>query len=140
MAYLASLLAVPVEILRDEHTRDSILKTAKKCFHCSHFISNHLQIRPILNEGTPLKSKMWHPITKPHYILPVELPPIIESLRIVADDDQIKTDSWTLAEIRKLGEACEYALDHNLALVIILSNTLSQPPLGRKGHGSPDSK
>ena len=75
---------------------------------------------------------MWHPIAKPHYRLPADLPPLVALLREIEDSGDIKKDTWTLGEVRKLREGCEYAIQHGLALAVLLSNTLSKPPMKRK--------
>jgi len=133
MAYLATLLLVPVDALSGSHTRESLVSSAMHSSHCSHLIAVHPQIRPILDEGIPVQSQMWHPIAKPHYRLPLDLPPIVTSLKnLVASDEHIKSDAWTVGEIRRLIEACEFAIQHGLGLVVLLSNTLSKPPMKKK--------
>ncbi len=130
MAHLATLLMVPVDALSRAHTRESLASCVAHSSHCSHFIAAHPQIRPILEEGTPLRSEMWHPVAKPHYRLPSDLPRVVATLRQVESSDQrISADAWTLSEIRRLREACEYAIDHELAVVVYFSNTLSRPPV-----------
>jgi hypothetical protein len=133
MAHLASLLMVPVEAVFSAQTRESLFSSAAHGSHCSHFIASHPIIRPILDVGVPLKSEMWHPIAKPHYRLPADLRPIVATLRDLEEtDEQIKSDSWVLGEVRRLREACEFAVAHELALLVLLSNTLSRPPMPRK--------
>jgi hypothetical protein len=132
MAYLATLLLVPVEAVSRVHTRESLASCVAHSSHCSHFIAFHADIGPFLDGGTPLQSEMWHPIAKPHYRLPSELYPFVDTLRRLESDEQIKNDSWTLAEVRKLREACVLSIQHGMALVIILSNTLSRPPMPKK--------
>ena len=103
-------------------------------FGCSHFIAAHPRINPILNEGTPLDTEMWHPIARPHYHLPADLPAAVAILEDVeATEPVIQKDEWTLAEIHKLRDACDYAIAHGLAMVVFLSNTLSKPPLKNRG-------
>jgi hypothetical protein len=134
MAHLASLLMVPVDAVLRTQTRESLVACAAHSSHCSHFIAAHREIRPILNEGAPLKSEMWHPIAAPHYRLPADLPPVVAALRKLEEtDEHVKGDAWVLAEVRRLREACEYAFEQGLALVVLLSNTLSRPPIPRKG-------
>jgi len=132
MAYLATLLMVPVEAVSRVHIRESLASWVAHSSHCSHFIAAQPDIRPILDAGTPLESEMWHPIAKPHYRLPADLPPLVETLTRVEGSHEIKGDPWTLGEVRKLREACEWAIQHGLALVVILSNTLSRPPMPKK--------
>jgi hypothetical protein len=132
MAHLATLLMVPVEVVSQVHTRESLASCATHTSHCSHLIAAHPDIRPILDGGTPLQSEMWHPIAKPHYRLPTELPPLIETLRQVESAEQIQKDDWMLGEVHKLREACELAIRHGFALVVFLSNTLSRPRLPKK--------
>ena len=134
MAHLASLLMVSVDAVLSTQTRESLIAAAAQTSHCSHFIAAHGEIRPILNEGVPLKSEMWHPIAAPHYRLPVDLPPVVATLcKLEETDEHVKGDAWVLAEVRRLREACEYAFEHGLALVVLLSNTLSRPPMPKKG-------
>jgi hypothetical protein len=132
MAHLATLLMIPVEEASKAHTRESLAACVVRSSYCSHFIAVHPDIKPILNEGTPLNSEMWHPIAKPHYRFPSDLPPMIEVLKRVETMHEIAKDAWTLAEIRRLREACETAVQSNLLLVVVLSNTLSRPPMPRK--------
>ena len=134
MAHLASLLMIPVEAVSRPHTRESLMSCAVRSSHCSHLIAGHPDIRPILDGGEPLQSEMWHPIARPHYRLPGDLPPLVEILRrIETSDEQITKDAWGLAEIQRLRETCESAIEHGLALVVFLSNTLSRPPMPKKG-------
>jgi len=134
MAHGASLLMVPVDAVSGTHTRESLLSIVAHKSFCSHFIAAHPRIRPILDQGTPLNSEMWHPIAKPHYRLPGDLPPVIATLReLEQTDESVKSDEWVLGEVGRIREACEYACDHGLALVVFLSNTLSRPPMPKKG-------
>src|SRR5215469_2991468 len=128
MAHGASLLMVPVNTVSGTHTPESLLSIVVQKSFCSHFIAAHPRIRPILDQGIPLNSEMWHPIAKPHYHLPGDLPPVVATLRELEEkDEQVKSDAWILGEVRRLREACEYACEHGLALVVFLSNTLSRP-------------
>jgi hypothetical protein len=134
MAHGASLLTVPVDAVFRTHTRESLLSIVAHKSFCSHFIAFHPRIRPILDQGIPLNSEMWHPIAKPHYRLPGDLASIVATLRELEEtDEQVKSDGWIMGEVRRLREACEYACDHSLALVVFLSNTLSRPPMPTKG-------
>jgi len=124
-----------VEVVSQVHIRESLVSCVTHIFHCSHLIAVYLDIRPILDgdsAAAPLQSEMWHPIAKPHYRLPTELPPLIETLRQVESAEQIQKDDWTLGELHKLREACELAIQHGFALVVFLSNTLSKPPMPKK--------
>ena len=109
MAHLATLLMIPVEEASKPHTRESLAACVVRSSHCSHFIAAHPDIKPILNAGTPLQSELWHPIAKPHYRFPSDLPPLVEVLKHVETTDEIAKDAWTLGEIRKLRETCETA-------------------------------
>src|SRR4051812_17907027 len=116
MAHLVSLLMVPVEAISRLHTRESLVSCAVRTSYCSHLIASHPDIRPILDGGTPLQSEMWHPIAKPHYRLPSHLTTIVETLRRIENsDEQVNKDGWCLAEIRRLREACESAMERGLA-------------------------
>lgn len=133
MAHLASLLMVPVEAISREHTRESLVSCAVMTSHCSHLIAAHPDIRLVLDGGIPLRSEMWHSIAPPHYHLPSDLPPLVEALRRIENsDEEIKKDAWYLGEVRRLREACESAIRHGFALVVLLSNTLSKPPMTKK--------
>lgn len=134
MAHFATLLMMPIGEVAKRHTRESISEAATMSFGCSHFIAAHPRINPILNEGTPLDTEMWHPIARPHYHLPADLPAAVAILEDVeATEPDIQKDEWILAEIHKLRDACEYAIAHGLAMVVVLSNTLSKPPLKNRG-------
>jgi inner membrane protein len=123
MAHLASLLLIPVDAVSKSHTRESLVSCAVQTSHCSHLIASHPDIRLILDKGIPLQSEMWHPIAKPHYHLPGELPSIVEKLRHVENSDEpFKNAAWFRGEIQRLREACESAIEHGLALVVFLSN------------------
>lgn len=127
MAHFATLLMIPVEEVSKRHTRQSISEAATRSFGCSHFIAAHPRISPILNGGTLLDTEMWHQISRPHYHLPAALPASVATLEdIEATEPDICNDEWILAEIHKLREACSYAIAHRLAMVVILSNTLSK--------------
>jgi hypothetical protein len=52
----------------------------------------------------------------------------VATLRQV-ESSEISEDPWTLSEVQRLREACEYAIDHELAVVVYFSNTLSKPPV-----------
>lgn len=131
MAHFASLLMMPIEAVVKQHTRDSILECALQTFGCSHFIAAHPRIKPILDEGTPIDTDLWHPIASPHYHLPTDLSSAVETLEsLEADEPELRNDQnvWILQEIYKLRDACRYAIAHDLALVVFLSNTLSKHP------------
>src|SRR5215472_15514866 len=138
MAHLATLLMVPVDAVSRAHTRESLASCVAHSSHCSHFIAAHPQIRPILEDGTPLHSEMWHPVAKPHYRLPSDLPRVVATLRQV-ESSEIGEDPWTLSEVQRLREACEYAIDHELAVVVYFSNTLSKRPVESAGVQSKPS-
>ncbi|MCW1884267.1 hypothetical protein OKA04_05955 [Luteolibacter flavescens] len=130
MAYLSSLLMIPVEEVMKHHTRESISACVTRSFACSHLIAAHPRIKPILDGGTPMNTELWHPIAKPHYHFPEDLPAAIVALDdLVATEPTLHEEEWTLAEIHKLRDACRYAADHGLAMVVILSNTLSLPTM-----------
>jgi hypothetical protein len=132
MAHGAALLLVPVDVLSGTLTRESLVSGAIYTSHCSHLIAVHPEIRTILDEGIPVQSEMWHPIAKPHYRLPQDLPPIVVSLKLlVVSDEHLKADAWYAGEVRRLIEACELAIQHGLALVVLLSGTLSNLSLSR---------
>jgi hypothetical protein len=134
MAHFATLLMMPVDKVAQHHTRESISDATTQSFGCSHFIAAHPRINPILNAGTPLDTEMWHPIARPHYHLPAVLPAAIATLEDVeATEPDIRKDEWVLAEIHKLRDACSYAVANGLAMVVFLSNTLSRPPIQRRG-------
>lgn len=127
---------MPIEEVSKRHTRDSISESSVKSFGCSHFIAAHPRIKPILDEGTPLDTELWHPIASPHYHLPTVLPRAVETLEsLEADEPALRNDqnAWILQEIYKLRDACAYAIEHDLALVVFLSNTLSKPPRTKLG-------
>jgi hypothetical protein len=125
---------VPVNEVSKRHTRESISEAATRTFGCSHFIAAHRRINPILNGGTPLDTEMWHPISRPHYHLPAALAASVGTLQdIEATEPEICNDEWILAEIHKLRDACSYAIAHGLAIVVVLSNTLSKPRIQRRG-------
>ena len=135
MAHLASLLMMHVEHVSVRHTRESISKCAEFAFSCSHFIAAHPRIQPILDEGRPLDTELWHPIASPHYHLPSELSSAVETLESleVEEPKLLNEDNkWLLGEIYKLRDACNFAIERDLAMVVILSNTLSRPPRRRQ--------
>jgi hypothetical protein len=134
MAHLATLLMVPVGDVVKFHTRETISDAGVASFVCSHFIAAHPRIKAILDEGRPLSTERWHPIVKPHYHLPAELPAAVAVLEDVeATEPDIQRDEWVLAEIHKLRDACQYGIAHGLAMVVILSNTLSRTPSANRG-------
>lgn len=125
---------IPVDKVAQRHTRESISEAATQSFGCSHFIADHPRIDPILNAGTPLDTEMWHPIARPHYHLPAALSVAIVTLEDVeATEAEIREDEWILCEMHKLRDACSYAAANGLAMVVLLSNTLSRPPIQRPG-------
>jgi hypothetical protein len=134
MAYFATLLMVPIGDVVKFHTRETISDAGVASFMCSHFIAAHPRIRTILDEGRPLITEMWHPIVSPHYRLPAELPAAVAILEDVeATEPEVQRDAWVLAEIHKLRDACQYGIAHGLAMVVILSNTLSRTPSANRG-------
>ena len=136
MAYFASLLMIPIEEVLKQHTRDTLSESVEHTFGCSHFIAAHPQIKTILNEGTPIDTDLWHPIASPHYHLPLTLPrsiKILESLERSEPELRNDENEWILKEIYKLRDACAYGIEHDLAMVVFLSNTLSKPPKTRPG-------
>ena len=129
MAHFVSLLMMPIGEVSKRHTRDSILASVVQSFGCSHFIAAHPRIRPILDEGKPIDAELWHPITSPHYHLPTNLSAAVNTLEDLENaEPDLRKDEWTLTEIHKLREACAYGVEHQLAMVVLLSNTLAKPP------------
>src|SRR5712671_5257536 len=108
MACSATLLMLPVEAISRLHTRESLGACAAHSVQCSNFIAAHPEIRWILNHGTPLQSEMWHPIARPHYRLPADLPPLVNTLKGIEASFEVSQDAWTLGEVRKLREGCEW--------------------------------
>jgi hypothetical protein len=134
MAHFVTLLMVTVGDVVKFHTRETISDAGVATFGCSYFIAAHPRIKAILDEGTPLTTEMWHPIVRPHYHLPDELPAAVAILEFVeATEPAIQGDAWVLAEMHKLRDACQYGIAHGLAMVVVLSNTLSRPPSGNRG-------
>ena len=77
---------------------------------------------------------MWHPIARPHYHLPADLAAAVATLEDVeVTEPDIRKDEWIISEIHKLRDACAFAIAHGLAMVVFLSNTLSKPPLQKRG-------
>jgi hypothetical protein len=60
-----------------------------------------------LPDGNSATVRLWHPIAKPHYRFPSDLPLLVEVLKHVETADEIAKDAWILGEIRKLRETCE---------------------------------
>lgn len=118
MAYLTVFHSVDPELLNGHYSFAEIMTMARRVGQCSHYLAGDPRFARLLDEGHPIADAS-HPLVRPHYRLPAELPAIraeIEMLR-----EEVGDGDWVTDQIAGFLRACRQCVASGTAMVVTLS-------------------